>query len=62
MCRSLPQIVVASTETMASVGSISSGVGYFVPALLVGTVVDERFHGVAPSWRVSSVCFYEVRD
>jgi hypothetical protein len=38
------------------------GVGYFVPALLVGTVVDERFHGMAPSRRVSSVAFCEVSD
>ena len=45
MCRSVPQIVTASTRTMASVSSLIVGFGTSSHALLSGTVVDECTHG-----------------
>ena len=45
MCRSVPQIVTASTRTTASVGVLDVRVGDLVPRGLSGPVVDECLHG-----------------
>ena len=44
MCRSVPQMVTASTRMIASVGSTISGSGRRLPVLLASSVIDERAH------------------
>ena len=51
MCRSVPQMVTASTRTIASVSLQDRGLGYFFPSLLAGSVVHERLHGRPPGRR-----------
>ena len=49
MCRSVPQIVVVSTRTITSVGSMISGRD-LLPRLLTRSVVHERLHQLTSSW------------
>ena len=46
MCRSVPQIVTASTRTIASVSSTIVGLGDVFPRLLAGSVVHECLHRI----------------
>ena len=57
MCRSVPQIVTASTRTIASVDSTSVGRANLFPCLLAGTVVDEGSHDA--SWCVRCGCTWQ---
>ena len=44
MCRSVPQMVTASTRTIASVSLDDRGLRDVLPGLLAGSVVHERLH------------------
>ena len=50
MCRSVPQIVTASTRTIASRGVLIVGIGTSSQALLSGPVVHECLHDCRPSF------------
>ena len=49
MCRSVPQIVTASTRTIASVSASDLRARHLIPRLLTRSVIDHRAHAQPPS-------------